>query len=170
MENFQLPSPVDEAWPVCVLGGHLESAAMLTRIRQHIMRAPADRRSWLLAAVLLGVLGMHGFVSSSEASASHHAWAPAAVAAQVTPDHAMHYSPGHAPAAVAVADDAPGQPDDDALALCMALVLAIAVAAGGIRRTTWTALLDRRTVSTRTAPAPAPGPSSPVPRFTVMRC
>jgi hypothetical protein len=167
--------------------GDLESAAMLSTKRL------------LLGLLVLGIVGMHALVTSSGTTAAHHGWSAAAaahtIAASTTAGHATAedatatatVSAGeHAATAMtshdldgavvgAVAGTLSGAIEEDgahttALALCMALLLAFGVVALAGRRTTWVA-----DASTRVGSIPLPLPpvlrdSSPVPRFTVMRC
>jgi hypothetical protein len=75
-----------------------------------------------------------------------------------------------APSADRAVATSEGDESTTALALCMALLLAFGAAAFGGRRTTWVAQVR---ASVRTTALPLPPvlrDSTPVPRFTVMRC
>jgi hypothetical protein len=114
----------------------------------------------LLGLLLLGVLGMHGLAAVEGAPAGHHG-TPVVVATAPAADagHAGH-----------VSDAGHDEGGASALALCLALLLALAGTVWAGRRTTWVFSLDRRP---RRAVLPLPPvlrDSSPVPRFTVMRC
>ncbi|HSJ19442.1 MAG TPA: DUF6153 family protein [Nocardioidaceae bacterium] len=113
----------------------------------------------LLGIVMLGVVGMHGLAATGGTPAAHHVWATTTAAASARAADHVHTS-------TTPADDEGAT----ALALCMALLLALAGAVRAGRRTTWVAQLDRGS-----PPLPLPFPPvlrdrSPVPRFTVMRC
>jgi hypothetical protein len=116
---------------------------------------------------------MHGLVTSSGTTAAHHGWtaasaAPSAISAPSAMTTAGHeHATPSADRAVATSD---GDQGTTALALCMALLLAFGAAAFGGRRTTWVAQVR---ASVRTTALPLPPvlrDSTPVPRFTVMRC
>jgi len=119
----------------------------------------------LLGLLVLGVVGMHGLVTSSGTTAAHHAWSAATPAAVTTVDgdHVHHASAASTPA-----ED--GDESTSALALCMALLLAFGVAGFGGRRTTWVAALVRSGARISLPLPPVLRDSTPVPRFTVMRC
>jgi hypothetical protein len=147
----------------------------------------------LLGLLVLGVVGMHGLVTSSGTTAAHHGWTAASAATSTL-------STGSDPAMASMASTAtdaahdiaaartgqadtmpatsamPAQhgPDGDesttALALCMVLLLAFGVAAFGGRRTTWVAALVRTRTHISLPLPPVLRDSTPVPRFTVMRC
>jgi hypothetical protein len=115
----------------------------------------------LLGLIVLGVVGMHGLVTSSSTTAAHHGWVAASATTSV-----------HDHASVEMASHDTGKEGDEstALALCMALLLAFGVVTLAVRRSTWVA-----DVTTHVARIPLPVPPvlrdrSPVPRFTVMRC
>ncbi len=149
---------------------------MLTRtIREQAGRPTSGRSSWLLAALVLGVLGMHTLVTGPGTPGAHHA--PAAYAV-TSAHHAMpadghdvmppRVAPGHVTAPHVVA--AGEEEGPSTLALCMALLLAFAVATVGSRRTTWVSVLDRTRSRVLVPLAPVLRDRTPVPRFTVMRC
>lgn len=124
----------------------------------------------LLGLLLLGVLGMHALVSPPGTPPAHHG---GMASSSVGRDHAIGHDAASSPL------DATGHHGDtgthrdhpcSALALCLALLLGLAVAAAGGRRTTWVSVLDR---ALRRLPLPLPPAlrdRTPVPRFTVMRC
>jgi hypothetical protein len=122
----------------------------------------------LLGILMLGVVGMHGLAAVEGAPAGHHG-TPVVVASPLTagepPTHAAassHTAPPHA------------VPDDEgaagALALCLALLLALAGAVAAGRSTTWVRLLGRGSPRLMLPLPPVLRARSPVPRFTVMRC
>jgi hypothetical protein len=155
----------------------------------------------LLGLLVLGIVGMHGLVTSSGTTAAHHGWTAASAAlsasfattttastatattkaattaTMTTADH--EHAPTSADRSAAASDTASatsatrsqdGDESTTALALCMALLLAFGAAAFGGRRTTWVAQVR---ASVRTTALPLPPvlrDSTPVPRFTVMRC
>ena len=128
----------------------------------------------LLGLLVLGVVGMHGLVTSSGTTAAHHGWsaaASAALSATTTAghEHAATSATSATPATPATpAQD--GEQSTTALALCMALLLAFGVASFGGRRTTWVAALVRSAARISLPLPPVLRDSTPVPRFTVMRC
>jgi hypothetical protein len=149
---------------------------MLTRfIREHAGRPTSGRHSWLLAALVLGILGMHSLVTGPGTPGAHHAPAAYAVtsAHHAAPGDAHdvmppRVAPGHATSPHLV--PAGEEEGPSTLALCMALLLAFVVAAVGVRRTTWVSLLDRTRSRMLLPLAPVLRDRTPVPRFTVMRC
>ena len=121
----------------------------------------------LLGLLVLGIVGMRGLATSSGTTAAHHGWAAASagLSATTTAGH-EHAAPSATPATPA----GDGDESTSALALCMTLLLAVGAVAFGGRRTTWVA--DTR-APVRTDALPLPPvlrDSTPVPRFTVMRC
>jgi L-gulonolactone oxidase len=133
----------------------------------------------LLGLLVLGIVGMHGLATSSGATAAHHglAAASAALSATTTTGH-EHAATSATPAtpATPATSATPATPTEDgdestaALALCMTLLLAVGAATFGGRRTTWVAEM-RALVRTHVLPLPPVlRDSTPVPRFTVMRC
>jgi hypothetical protein len=114
----------------------------------------------LLGLLMLGVLGMHGLAAVEGTPAGHHG-TPVVVAAAPTADA------GHAGHASDAGHDEGGA---GALALCLALLLALAGTVRAGRRTTWVFLLDRQPRRAALPLPPALRDSAPVPRFTVMRC
>ncbi len=124
----------------------------------------------LLGLLVLGIVGMHGLATSSGATAAHHGLAAASAALSATT------TAGHEHAATSATSATPATPTEDgdesttALALCMTLLLAAGAATFRGRRTTWVAEM-RATVRTHVLPfPPVLRDSTPVPRFTVMRC
>jgi hypothetical protein len=132
-------------------------------------RPRAAWKPWLLALVVLGIVGMHGLVLGGGTTAAHHASSPAPLTSTVLdeagPDAGHHTGP-----LTAATGDHDDETDAGALALCMALLLALAVGVAGARRTTWVSLLDRLDPRQALPDAPLLRDSTPVPRFTVMRC
>ena len=128
----------------------------------------------LLGLLVLGVVGMHGLVTSSGTTAAHHGWsaaASAALTATTTTSH-EHAATSATPATPATSTTPTEDGDEStaALALCMTLLLAVGAATFGGRRTTWVAEM-RAPVRTHLLPfPPVLRDSTPVPRFTVMRC
>lgn len=129
-------------------------------------------RNWLLALLVLGIVGMHGVAAGASGSAVHHAWTPtvSAVAPAVTAvDGPRVHVPAHGAAHGTV-----GQETEDggsiALALCIWLLVGLAVGVAGARRTTWVATLDRLLRRLVLPAAPVLRERTPVPRFAVMRC
>ncbi len=122
---------------------------------------------------MLGIVGMHGLVLGAGTTTAHHATPPAAVMA-ADPATAPVGSHSHDADAAASSSTSPSDEDDgsgaSAIALCIALLLALAGGAGGVRRTTWVATLDRMTALLTPPAAPLLRNRAPVPRFTVMRC
>lgn len=111
---------------------------------------------------MLGIVGMHGLVLGSGTTAAHHAASAPVVAAAdpgatTTGPHASH------------PDDA-DEGGASAIALCIALMLALAAGAAGARRTTWVSALGRMAPRLALPSAPLLRDRTPVPRFTVMRC
>lgn len=135
----------------------------------------------LLGLLVLGVVGMHGLVTSSGTTAAHHGWSAAASAALSATTTAGHEhaatsaatSATPATSATSATSATPTQNGDEsttALALCMALMLAVGAVAFGGRRTTWVATLVRTGARISLPLPPVLRDSTPVPRFTVMRC
>ena len=127
----------------------------------------------LLGLLVLGIVGMHGLATSSGATAAHHGWAAASAALSATTsaghEHAAPSATPVTPATSATPNDS-GDESTTALALCMTLLLAVGAVAFGGRRTTWVAAM-RTPVRTDALPLPPVlRDSTPVPRFTVMRC
>jgi hypothetical protein len=114
----------------------------------------------LLGIVMLGVVGMHGLAATGGTPAAHHAWATTTAATSAPAADHVHTS-------ATPADDDEGA---TALALCMALLLALAGAVRAGRRTTWVSQLDRGSPRLPLPLPPVLRDRSPVPRFTVMRC
>lgn len=134
---------------------------------------PVQTRNWLLALLVLGIVGMHGLVAGAGgATGGHHAWPPATSAPTVSSassgaavfagDHAAHAVPS-----TVEHDDGSGSV---ALALCIWLLAGLAIGVAGARRTTWVRALDRVLSRLTLPPAPVLRERTPVPRFTVMRC
>lgn len=139
---------------------------MLTRTRAYVGRPQAARRSWLLALVILGIVGMHGLVGGSgTSSGAHHAWA-AAPAASVLADASTSSGHDHAVAAVDRDDDG----GVTALALCLVLLMALGAGLLAARAGAWPVRLRRVAARVPLPAAPLLRDASPVPRFTVMRC
>ncbi|HEX6248146.1 MAG TPA: hypothetical protein VFZ64_09775 [Nocardioidaceae bacterium] len=141
---------------------------MLTRTLEYVARPPAARRSWLLALVVLGIVGMHGLVGGSGTSAgAHHAWtaAPAAASAPAEAGHASHDVAG--PAVMAEGDE---RGAGTALALCLVLLMALGAGLLACRAGSWPVRLRRVAARVTLPAAPLLRDSTPVPRFTVMRC
>lgn len=125
----------------------------------------------LLGLLVLGIVGMHGLVTSSSTTAAHHGWVAAPAVASSSPSSTDPTTSVHDHAGVEMASQDTGTEGDEstALALCMALLLAFGVTLA-VRRPTWVA-----DATTHVARIPLPLPPvlrdrSPVPRFTVMRC
>jgi hypothetical protein len=113
----------------------------------------------LLGILMLGVVGMHGLAATGGTPAGHHAVAPTTVATSSPAADHVHTS-------TAPVDEE----RTTALALCLALLLALAGAVRAGRRTTWVSLLDRGSPRLPLPLPPVLRDRSPVPRFTVMRC
>jgi hypothetical protein len=149
---------------------------MLTRTLASLARPDTVRPSLLLAALVLGLVGMHTLETGAGTPGFHHVSSTAVASAPT--DLSMHVGgqgAGHgdpAPGDV-VADSRGGRPGDhhgtSALTLCMALLLAFTGAVLGHRHVTRGWSLGR---APRPGPLPAPTPRERllVPRFTVMRC
>ena len=112
----------------------------------------------LLGILMLGVVGMHGLAAIGGTPAAHHAWATTTVATSAPAADHVHTS------------TAPVDDDATVIALCMALLLALAGAVWAGRRTTWVSQLDRGSPRLSLPLPPVLRDRSPVPRFTVMRC
>lgn len=123
-------------------------------------RPQAVRRSRLLVLVVLGILGMHGLTGGTGTTGAHHSWTPghSAAASASAPAHDPHTAHDEAPA------------DGTTLALCLVLLMSLGAGLLVARRAAWP-------VRPHGLPARLPLPSgpllrvsTPVPRFTVMRC
>lgn len=133
---------------------------MLTRIRDHAARSRAGR-TWLLALVVAGIVGMHGL--SAGAAHAVHPEEQVARSASATATTAHHTLP-------APTGDEDSTHDASLVMLCVVMVLALALGMTGLRRTTWVASLARARARLTLPAAPLLRDRTPVPRFTVMRC
>lgn len=130
----------------------------------------------LLGLLVLGIVGMHGLATTSGTAAAHHGWSAAVAALTEAPAASTasaheHSAPAHAATATTSRDVVLGAGGGStALALCMALLLAFGVVALAGRRTTWVAELAPRTYRLPLPRPPVLPDTSPVSRFTVMRC
>lgn len=147
---------------------------MQTTIRALTGRPQAAWKPWLLALLVLGIVGMHGLVLGAGTTTTHHGLPAAVPAATTAVDEMAHHS-WPVPSTTSEAPTMPDSGGDEdttssAIALCMALLLAFVVALAGARRTTWVSLLDRLSLRQALPKAPLLRDRTPVPRFTVMRC
>lgn len=126
----------------------------------------------LLGLLVLGIVGMHGLVTSSSTTAAHHGWVAASAVAWSSPSSADPTTSVHDHAGVEMAPQDTGAEGDEstALALCMALLLAFGVVTLAVRRTTWVADATTHVARISLPLPPVLRDRSPVPRFTVMRC
>lgn len=149
---------------------------MSTGIRSLTGRPQAAWRPWLLALVVVGIVGMHGLVLGAGTTATHHvpASAPAtAPAGHAAVDHTAHHVGPTTPAdplSSTTVQDHGDQTSGSAVALCVALLLSLVVGVAFVRRTTWSSALDRSAPRLVLPSAPLLRDRTPVPRFTVMRC
>ena len=121
-------------------------------------RAVPSRGSWLLVLVVLGILGMHGLTGGTGTTGEHHTWTPGHHAAATA-----HDSGG------AVAhDEEPGS--GTTLALCLVLLMSLGVSLLAARRGAWPVRPHGLPARLPLPSAPLLRVSTPVPRFTVMRC
>jgi hypothetical protein len=119
-------------------------------------RPQALRRSWLLVLVVLGILGMHGLTGGTGTAGAHHSW---------TSGHSGVASQGSA-------HDMHGEEPDSGttLALCLVLLMSLGVGLLVARRAAWPVRPYGLPARLSLPAAPLLRMSTPVPRFTVMRC
>lgn len=131
---------------------------MPTTTTEQAGRPRAVRRSWLLVLVVLGILGMHGLTGGTGTTPAHHSGTPVhgtVVSAPADDSHAVHGE----------------EPDDGTtLVLCLVLLLTFGVGLLVTRTAAWPVRPYALPARLPLPAAPLLRVSTPVPRFTVMRC